>query len=280
MKSLLRVLPLALCLALPVFSDDGKEDPKKTEEPKKDDGKKTEPQDDPAVKKAISAGIQKLDEKTYSFTAKLDLEMGGSPIVNTEMKGAHKKPYTKMALDMMGQAMEIYTDGKTSVQKNPQSGAWEKSENNMTGGFDPKQLEKVIKSATWDEKESKVGSHVCRVARAKVDRAKVAKLIGKSGMGGQAKISKSSLKFYIDKEDGKVRRMKLSMTMSMDMGGGGGGQGGMEVDVTMDQKLTYSSKVEVKIPAEVKALLEGKADPNGGKEKDEDEEEAEEGSDK
>ncbi len=275
MRSLLRVLPLALCLALPGFSDDGK-----TEPPKKDEGKKSEAQDADEVKKVISAGIKLLEEKSYSFTAKLDLEMGGSPMLNTELKGSHKKPYTKMELDMMGQAMEIYTDGKTTVQKNPQSGAWEKTENNMTGGFDPKQLEKVIKSATWDEKESKVGSHVCRVAKAKVDKAKVAKLIGKSGMGGQAKISKSSLRFYIDKEDGKVRRMKLSMTMSMDMGGQGAG--GMELDVTMDQKITYSSKVEVKIPDEVKNLLEGKAG-DGNKEKDEEEEkdeEKEEGSEK
>ena len=275
MSSLLRVLPLALCLALSAFSDDGKTDP-----PKKDDGKKTEAQDGDEVKKMISAGIQMLDEKSYSSTAKLDLEMGGSPMLNTEMKGSHKKPYTKMELDMMGQAMEIYTDGKTTVQKNPQSGAWEKTENNMTGGFDPKQLEKVIKSAVWDAKEAKVGSHVCRVAKAKVDKAKVAKLIAKSGMGGQAKISKSSLRFYIDKEDGKIRRMKLSMTMSMDMGGQGAG--GMELDVTMDQKITYSSKVQVKIPDEVKALLEGKTN-DGDKEKDEEkdkDEEKEEGSEK
>ena len=81
MKSLLRVLPLALCLALPAFSDDGKTDP-----PKKDEGKKTEAQDADEVKKTISAGIKLLDEKSYSFTAKLDLEMGGSPMLNTELK--------------------------------------------------------------------------------------------------------------------------------------------------------------------------------------------------
>lgn len=218
MKSLWRVLPLALCLAIPAMSEDGKkEEPKKTEATKDSD----------EVKKAISDGIAKLEEKSYSFTAKLDLEMGGSPMLNTEMKGAHKKPYTKMAMEMMGQAMEIYTNGKVTVQKNPQSGAWEKTETNMAGGFDPKQLEKVIKTATWDDKEAKVGSFVCRVAKATVDKKKVAKLLGQNGMGGQADISKSSLRFYIDKKDGKVRRMKLSMTMSMDMGGGGGG-GGME----------------------------------------------------
>ncbi|KAF0245672.1 MAG: hypothetical protein FD180_1392 [Planctomycetota bacterium] len=285
MMSMLRVLPLALCLALPVFSDDGKkEDPKKTEEPKKDEGSKTEPQDSDEVKKSVSEGIKKLEDKSYNFTAQIDVEMGGSPMLNTEMKGSHKKPYTKMEMDMMGQAIEIYTDGKSSVQKNPQSGAWEKTDNQMTGTIDPKQLEKLIKSATWDKKELKVGSHVCRVANAKVDKAKVAKLFAKSGMGGNAKISKSSLRIYLDKEDGKVRRMKLSMTMSMDMGGGGGG-GGMELGLTMDQKLSYSSKVEVKIPEEVKNLLEGKVDENGGKEKDEEkdkekDEESEEGDEK
>jgi hypothetical protein len=66
--------------------------------------------------------MKQLEEKSYNFKAKLDLEMGGNPMLNTEMKGAHKKPYTKMALEMMGQAMEIYTDGKTTVQKNPQTG--------------------------------------------------------------------------------------------------------------------------------------------------------------
>lgn len=274
MRSLLRALPLALCLALPVMAEDGKDDPKKTEEPKKDGGTKAAPKDSEEVKKAISAGIAQLDEKSYNFSAKLDLEMGGSPMLNTEMKGSHKKPFTKMEMEMMGQAMEIYTDGKVSVQKNPQTGAWEKSESNMTGGFDPKQLEKVIKSATWDDKETKVGTHVCRVAKATVDKSKVSKLLGKSGMGGEAKVSKSSLRFYIDKESGKVRRMKLSMTMSMDMGGQGGG--GMELDVTMDQRISYSSKVKVEIPEEVKKLMEG-----GGNEEDEKEgDEEEEGSEK
>ncbi|MCE9583153.1 MAG: hypothetical protein K8T20_11735 [Planctomycetes bacterium] len=276
MKSLFLTLPLALFIALPVLAQDSKkEDPKKTEQPKK-----AAPKDDPAVKKAIGESMKKLEAKSYNFKAKLDLEMGGNPMLNTEMKGAHKKPYTKMAMEMMGQAIEIYTDGKTTVQKNPQTGAWEKTDNSMTGTFDPKQLEKMIKTAEWDAKDTKVGSHVCKVAKARVDKAKVAKMIAKNGMGGQAKISKSSLKFYIDKKDGKVRRMKLTMTMSVDMGGGQGG--GMEMQITMDQRLTYTSKVDVKIPAEVKKMLEGKTespdgdhkgDPKKGGGDDEDEDE-------
>lgn len=254
MKSLFTTLAFALCLALPVLAEDGG----KTDPPQK-----TEATDD--AKKAIAGGVSMLEDRSFDFSAKLDMELNGSPVLNTEVKGAHKKPYTKMAMEVMGQQMEIYTDGKTSLQKNPQSGEWEKSDNTMQDMFDAKKIQEIIKSAEWDEKESKVGSHVCRVAKAKVDKAKVEKMIAKSGgMGGQAKITKASLRFYLDKKDGKVRRYKLQITMSFDMGGGNGG-GAMPVDVTSDLRLKYSSNTSIELPAEVKDLFEGKAEPKDPK---------------
>jgi hypothetical protein len=178
--------------------------------------------------------------------------------------------------------MEIYTDGKVAIQKNPQTGEWQKNEGGQfSGTMSADQVAKIVKSATWEKEEKKVGSKVCRVATAKVDKDEVKKVIAQGGMGGQAKISKSSLKYYIDKEDGRVRRMKLSMTMSVDMGGGGEGAG-MDMDVTMDWRFSYSSKVKVELPEEVKQLLEEKTESGKDEKKNEkkDEDKDEEGSDK
>jgi len=264
MKSMFRMLPLAVCamLARPLFA----EDPPKTEA--KDE-----------VKKAIVEAMKAAEDKNHQFTAKIDLEMGGNPMLNTEMKGVHEKPWSKMTMEMMGQSMEVYTDGKSAVQKNPQTGEWEFSKGNQMGQtMGAENVDKMVKSAEWEKEEAKVGDKECRVATAKVDKDEVKKMIAQGGMGG-AKIKKSSMKFYIDKKDGRIRRMKLAMTMTMDMGGGGGGEeGGMELDMTMDTKFTYSSKYKVEIPAEVKQLFENGGGDDGEDEEEDEEEEDEEGS--
>ncbi|MBI2919501.1 MAG: hypothetical protein HYY18_00285 [Planctomycetes bacterium] len=266
MKSMSRFLPLLFACALQVL-------PARAEDDKKPD---TQPGDDD-VKQAIIDAIKLAEDKTYSFTGKLDVEAGGSPMLNTEMKGTHKKPYTRIVMDMMGQEMEMYTDGKSAVQMDPQTGQWKKTEGqNLGATADAEQMKKVIKSATWDKSESKVGSHVCRVAIAKVDKEEIKKLFaGGGGMGAQAKMKKSSLKFYIDKATKKVYRIKIGMTLEMDMGGGGGA---MEMAVTMDQRFTYSSKIKLEIPKEVSELMKGGKDKDG--DHDEDEEEEDEGSGK
>jgi len=248
MMSRASVLPFVLFafLAMPVLAEDGK----------KPD---TQPSGD-EVKDAIGDAMKKADEKSHTFTAKLDLEAGGAPMFNTEMKGQHKKPITKVTTEMMGQQIEVYTDGKVAVQKDPQTGEWKKTEGqNISGAVDPEQIKKMIKSASWDKKEAKVGSHTCKVANAKVNKDEVKKLFAGGGMGGNAKVKSSSLKFYIDKTNGRVYRMKLSMSLSIDMGGGGGGT---DMSVTMDYRYTYSSKVSIEIPKEVKALMEGKDEPD------------------
>jgi hypothetical protein len=262
-----RVLSFAVCaiLARPVLA----EDPPKTEA--KDD-----------VKKAIVDAMKAAEDKNHEFTAKIDLEMGGNPMLNTEMKGVHEKPWSRMTMEMMGQSMEVYTDGKSAVQKNPQTGEWEMSQGNQMGqtlGADS--VSKMVKSAEWEKDEAKVGSKVCRVATAKVDKEEVKRMIAQGGMGG-GKIKKASLKFYVDKNDGRIRRMKLSMSLSMNMGGGGGDEGGMEMDMTMDTRFVYSSKFKVELPPEVKKMFEegGNKDPHDGDEDEEEGDEEEEGSGK
>lgn len=260
MKPFARFLPGLLVLSLiarPALAEDG-------------DKPDTQPKDED-VKQVIIDAMKKAEEKSYSFTGKLDLEAGGNPMLNTEMKGWHVKPYTKITMEMMGQEMETWTDGKAAVQKNPQTGEWEKSQGqNLGATSNPEQMKKMIKSATWDDKDVKVGSHLCKVAVAKVDKEEIKKMFGAGGgaMGGQAKLKKSSLRFYIDPKNNQVYRVKVSMTLEMDMGGGA-----MEMAVTMDQRFTYSSKLKLEVPKEVKELFAGKGGDEDGGDDDEDEEE-------
>jgi hypothetical protein len=269
MNRLFRVLPLAL-FVLSAFAA-------RAEDEKEEGGGDTKAGDE--VKEAVIKAMTSMLEKDYTFTGQLDLEANESPMLNTEMKGTKKGKYTKISMDMMGQEMETYTNGKAAVAKDPQTGEWKLQEGqNLGQTTDPKQMEKVIKSAEWDDEEVKVGSRQCRVAKAKVNKDEVKKLLGQgAGMGQNADLKKSSLRFYIDKEDHQLYRMKLSMTLSMDMGGGD-----MEMVVTMDTKYGYDKKVELKIPKEVEELFDGGGDEDEKKEpkkdggKDEDEEEDEE----
>lgn len=247
-----RVLPMALAavMSLPVLADDKGGDTKATDE----------------VKQAIVDAAEKMTELSHKFTGQLDVEVGGNPMFNTEMKGVHKSPYTKMTMDMMGQEMEMYTDGKSSVGKNPQTGEWQKQDGqNLNVTTDPKQMKKMIKSAEWEEKESAVGEHKCRVAKAKVDKEEIKKALGAGGMGMNATLKKSSLRFYIDKENGRIYRIRMSVTLETDMGQGGEG---MEMKVQVDTKYTYSNKVELEIPKEVLDLLAGGGNDDGGDKKD------------
>ncbi|MBI2919500.1 MAG: hypothetical protein HYY18_00280 [Planctomycetes bacterium] len=224
--------------------------PVRAEDSPKEEGKTDEQLGD--AKEAAAAGVAKAQDRSHTFTGMIDVEVGGSPMMNSEMTGTHVKPYTRIAMDMMGRSMEIWSDGTTSVSKN-QEGQWQKGGGRGRGGsMKMEDIAKAIKSAKWDG-EAKVGSHECRVIRAKADDEAMKKALGGGRMGGAGEMKKSSVKMYVDKKDGRLRRMKLSMTVEANMGGNP-----MELDISADYRYKFSSSVKLEMPDEVKALFEEK----------------------
>ena len=224
--------------------------PVSAEDPPKEEGKTDEQLGD--AKEAAAAAVAKAQERNHTFTGMIDVEVGGSPMMSSEMTGTHVKPYTRIAMDMMGRSMEMWSDGTTSVSKN-QEGVWEKGGGRGRGGnMKMEDIAKAIKSAKWDG-EAKVGSKECRVIRAKADDEAMKKALGGGRMGGAGEMKKSSVRMYVDKKDGRLRRMKLSMTIEANMGGQA-----MELDIIADYRYKFSSSVKLEMPDEVKKLFEEK----------------------
>ncbi|MCC6740007.1 MAG: hypothetical protein IT452_13245 [Planctomycetia bacterium] len=265
MRTIMKGL-LALTLALPLAAQEPANpppaDPPKTEEgekPKEDAG-------DPEALKAIREGAELSMKKKFTFKASMDVEVAGAPMMAMEMKGEHAGGWTHMATEVMGNAIEVYSDGKRTVGKDPRTGEWRRQDQGgggrrgLRGGLGMDQIVKVVTSAKFDG-EAKVGSHECRVIRGKADAEAIRGLMGGGRMGG-GEVKKSSLKFYVDKKDGRLRRMKLTMDAESNMGG----QGPMELHIVSDYRYTYRKELSVEIPEEVKALLE-EAPEEGGEEK-------------
>ncbi|KAF0245673.1 MAG: hypothetical protein FD180_1393 [Planctomycetota bacterium] len=268
---------LALLLTIQAFAqgtpDSQPKDPKE-EGGAKEEGAKEEAEDpgDPAALKALQDGVDISTKKKYTLKGGLDVEVAGASMFAIELQGEHAGKWTHFKTEVMGNAVEIYTDGETTLSLNAQTGAWEKQtagaggggggggggrggrggRGGFRGGLGMDQVAKAVKTAKFDG-EAKVGSHVCKVIRAKTDAESIRKLLGGGKMGG-GEVKKSSLKFYVDKEDGRLRRMKLTMDALANMQG----QGGMELHITSDYRYTYSKGIKVELPEEAKAVLEEK----------------------
>lgn len=224
--------------------------PVSAEDPPKEEGKTDGQAGD--AKEAAAAAVAKTQERNHSFTGMIDVEVGGSPMMASEMTGTHVKPYTRISMDMMGRSMEMWSDGTTSVSKN-QEGVWQKGGGRGRGGnLRVEDIAKAIKSAKWDG-EAKVGSKPCLVIRAKADDEAMKKALGGGRMGGAGEMKKSSVKLYVDKKDGRLRRMRLSMTVEANMGGNA-----MELDITADYRYKFSNSLKLEMPDEVKKLFEEK----------------------
>jgi hypothetical protein len=261
---------LALCLAMAaamsVWAQDEGDPGKKKEgdapaaepEEKKDDA----PAGDPEALKAIQDGAAKAMEKKHTYTGAMEVLVGGAPMFSSEVRGRRVAPYTHLSMEMMGQVIETWTNGTDTVSKNSQTGEWEKAGGGGGGGgrgrgrgmrssISVESLVKLVKSATFGD-DAKVGSHECRIVKAHVDPDDLKKVLPGGGRGGQgATVSKSSLRFYIDKDDGRLRRLKLSAEAAVNMQGMA-----QDIEVAMDYRYKFSSKIELAMPGEVKALFE------------------------
>jgi hypothetical protein len=213
--------------------------------------------------KALEDGLKLSQEKKYTFTGGFDVEVAGSPMFALEFTGEHADKWTHFTGEMMGNKIDTYTDGTVTIALDPRSGDWRKQDGaGARGAVGMDQIAKAVKSGKWDG-EAKVGSKACRVMKAKADEEELRKLIagGRGGRGGggrggglgQGEVKKSSLKFYLDAGDGRVRKMRFTMTVETNMGGNA-----MELDLIMDYRYKYSKDVKVELPEEVRALLEEK----------------------
>ncbi len=262
MKLTIGTVLFAALLAAPRLYAQGEPDAPPTEptEPAKEDP------GDPEALKALQAGAEFSMKKKFTFKGSLDVEVAGSSMFAVEMKGEHAGKWTHMATEAMGRSMEAYTDGETTLTLDSETGEWKKQgaggqggggrggrggRGGMRGGLSMDQVVKAVKSAKFDG-EAKVGSHVCRVVRGQADADALRKIMGGGRMGGGGEVKKSSLKFYVDKEDGRLRRIKVTMDAETNMGG----QGPMDLHITSDYRYTYSKNVTVELPEGAKAALE------------------------
>ncbi|MCE9583152.1 MAG: hypothetical protein K8T20_11730 [Planctomycetes bacterium] len=211
---------------------------------------------DPEALKAVQKGVAQSMKKKYNFKGAMDVEVGGSPMMSIQMTGEHAGKWMHVKTEIMGNPVEAYSDGTTSISKDPRSGEWKKQDgaagSGVRGGLGMEQVAKAVKSARFDG-EAKVGTHACKVIRAKADVDALRKAMGGGRGAAQGKVTKSSLKFYVDKKDGRLRRIKLTMDAEGDMGGQK-----MQFKIISSYRYTYRKDVKVELPAEVKALLEEK----------------------
>ncbi len=282
-------LAFAMLLALQVPAQDAPDTQPK--DPADEGAKEAEAPGDPAALKALQDGAAYSAKKNYTLKGGLDVEVSGASMFAIELKGEHAGKWTHFATEVMGNAIEIYTDGEVTLSLDAQTGEWKKQTpgaggagggggggrggrggrggGGFRGGLGMDQVVQVVKSAKFDG-EAKVGSHVCRVIRAKTDVDSIKKLMGGGRMGG-GEVKKSSLKFYVDKENGRLRRMKLTMDALANMQG----QAGMELHITSDYRYTYSKGIKVELPEGAKAALEEKKEEEPKDEKKEEGDKAE-----
>lgn len=270
MKRTIGTVLFAALLAAPRLYAQGEPESQPTEPAKEEGTKEEKPKEDPGdpeALKALQAGSEFSMKKKFTFKGSLDVEVAGSSMFAIEMKGEHAGKWTHVATEAMGRAMEAYTDGETTLTLDSETGEWRVQgaggqgggrggrggRGGMRGGLNMDQIVKVVKSAKFDG-EAKVGSHVCRVVRGQADADALRKIMGGGRMGGGGEVKKSSLKFYVDKEDGRLRRIKLTMDAETNMGG----QGPMDLHITSDYRYTYSKNVKVELPEGAKAALEAK----------------------
>lgn len=275
-RTMLSTFALVFALSLVARAEEAppaepKKDEGTKEEPKKDEGTQEEkiPEGDPKALKALQDGVNVSVKKKYTLRGTMEVESNGSPFMTIELNGEHAGKYTHYKTEIMGRPMEVFTDGESTVSLDPQSGEWQlqslpgggKGRGGMRGGLSMDQVVQTVKSAKFDG-EKKVGSHECTVVRAYADVESIRKLLGGGKVGGQGTVKKSSLKFYVDKKDGRLRRMKLSMDASANMGGNA-----MDITFTSDYRYTYKKDLQIEIPEAAKAALEGKpAQPEEKKE--------------
>lgn len=211
---------------------------------------------DPQALKAVQEGVAKSMKKKYTFKGSMDVEVGGSPMMAIQLNGEHAGKWMHVKTEIMGNPVEAYSDGTMTIAKDARSGKWQKQEGDagsgVRGGLGMDQVSKAVKSARFDG-EAKVGSHDCKIIRAKVNAEELKKALGGRGAAGQGTVKKSSLKFYVDKKDGRLRRMKLTMDAEGNMGGQK-----MAFQIIAGYRYTYGKDVKVELPAEVKAVLEEK----------------------
>ncbi len=204
---------------------------------------------DPEALLALKEGVEFSKAKSYRFKATLDVEVGGAPMMSLEVAGVHVKPWLHVRTDLMGRAFEAWSDG-TSTFSREADGEWKPGGAVMRGALALDVLASAVTSATFDAKEVTVGSHVCRVLRAQADADALRRGLG-GGRGGQGEVKSSSLKFYLDKDDGRLRKVKLTMTADATIQGAEA-----EIEILLEQRYTYSKSLTLELPEEVRKLLE------------------------
>jgi hypothetical protein len=256
-RTIASTLSLVFALALGLAAQEPT-NPEPKDPPKKDgEQPKKSTKADPEALKAVQKGVEMSMKKKYTFKGTMDVEVGGSPMMSIKLDGEHAGDWTHVKTEIMGNAVEGYSDGKVAISKDPKTGEWKKQDSGgpgVRGGLGMEQISKAVKSARFDG-EAKVGKHLCRIIRAKADAEAIRKSMGGGRGAAQGKVTKSSLKFYVDKKDGRLRRIKLTMDAEGNMGGQA-----MQFKILAGYRYTYGGTVKIELPAEVKALLEGKPD--------------------